>query len=133
MKYRIKKADYTITPDSYADGEDPRREQSADMYIVGEEFDSIDELLSYVASLFDERYLPEYWVLLPDSIGGKPSLQTDILVNEYERKASDEEIADWKNGEVELYNVHIFLIVEVFGESHLFSEDDAELAGIEIY
>ena len=133
MTYRITRADYYIVPDSYTEGEDPTREQYADLYITGEEFDSIDELLSYVASLFDENYSSDYWVLLPDSAGGKPSLQTDILVNEYERKASDEEIADWKNGEVELYNVHIFLIVEVFGESHLFSEDDAELAGIEIY
>ena len=133
MTYRIKRADYYIAPDSYTEGEDPTQEQYADLYITGEEFDSIDKLLSYVASLFDEYYSPDYWVLLPDSAGGKPSLQTDILVNESERKASKEEIAEWKLGEVDLYNVHIFLVVEVFGESHLFSEDDAELAGIEIY
>ena len=130
MKYRIKKAEYTIAPDSYTDGEDPRREQSADMYIVGEEFDDIHELLSYVASQFGEKYLPEYWVLV--TYDNRGSLQTDILVNEYEEKASADEIAEWKRGEIELYNVHIFLVVEVFEESHLFLEDDAELAGIEI-
>ena len=130
MKYRIVQSNYTIAPDSYNEGEDPTREQYADLYITGEEFDSIDELLSYVASLFNEHYSPDYWVLLPDSVGGEPSLQTDILVDKNEQKASADEIAKWKKDEIRLYNVHIFLVVEVFGESHLFSEDDAELAGI---
>lgn len=132
MKYRIVDCHYTITPDSYENGEDPNKEQSAYLHINGEEFSTIEELLSYVASNFGEKYSPDYWILLPNSSGGKDSLQTDILVDEYEYKASREDIESWKAGEIELYNVHIWLIVEVFEDSHLFSEEDADLIGIEV-
>ena len=133
MKYRVKSGHCSIAPDSYVHGEDPSRERYDDIYLSGEEFDSIDRLLSRVAGFFGEDYSPEYWLLLPDSFGGKPSLQTDILVNEDERKATESEIESWKTGKLQLYNVHIFLIVEVFEESHLFSEEDADMAGIEVY
>lgn len=132
MKYRIVDCHYTITPDSYENGEDPNKERSADLYINGKEFSTIEELLSYVASNFGEKYSPDYWILLPNSVGGKDSLQTDILVDKYEYKASREDIESWEAGEIELYNVHIWLIVEVFEDSHLFSEEDADLIGIEV-
>lgn len=80
----------------------------------GLRFKSLQAIINLVASegIYNEDYTkPENWMLCGYDEDGIIRLDTDVLVNQDNYPADDNEIESWKKGEVKLYNAHYFVYV----------------------
>ena len=125
--FRVKFAEVEVDEDSYEAGEGAYV-NSWDMSIKGKTFSSLEEI---VKAASNEDYVfsdnKENWVYMDGR------LLTDATVNEDGDKPYEDELEQWKQGNLMLYVAHLDIGVEVYDEVHDLTEEEAEAEGFYIY
>lgn len=124
--FRVKWAEVELDEDSYREGEG-KYAGSWDMSIKGKTFSSLEEI---VKAANNEDYVfsdnKENWVYMDGR------LLTDATVNADGDEPYEDELEQWKRGDLMLYVAHLDIGVEVYDAVHDLTEEEAEAEGFEI-
>lgn len=111
MSYFIKKATFEMIEDDYREGE---AEHISDRWVEypRQEFKSLDGALDYL--MIKNHYKLTQWTR--DDINAKGEFWNSVLVDGNQCEATENNIAEWKEGNRKLYNLNINIVIVKLSE-----------------